>query len=149
MCSGWYGRRQLLTQSCQKGPTLSTPWFETPGRQTVKGSVSAALMHTVCGHSLQRPWEMNTLGKPALWGKHLSLPGVEGFLRFEIAGWKPGQSQVGGEVPVRTVGAQFWEMLLGMKSWPVTIRLHVRCPSSCPWEHSSGETGRRVWGKSW
>ena len=23
-------------------------------------------------------------------GKHLSLPGVEGFLRFEIAGWKPG-----------------------------------------------------------
>ena len=47
------------------------------------------------------------------------------------------------EVPGHTVGAQFWEMLLGMKSWPVTIRLHVRCPSSCPWEHSNGETGRR------
>ena len=39
--------------------------------------------------------------------KQLSLPRVEGFWRFEIAGPKPGQSQVGGEVPGHTVGAQF------------------------------------------
>ena len=52
---------------------------------------------------------MNTLGSLPYGGKRLSLPRVEGFPRFGIAGPKPGQSQVGGEVSQCSV--------LGDASW--------------------------------
>ena len=99
-------------------------------------------MHPLCGHSLQQPWEMNTLGSLPYGGKRLSLPRVEGFPRFGIAGPKPGQSQVGGEVSQCSVlgDASWHEELVGkdQAACEVTISLPLGPFKQGGWREGCG-----------
>lgn len=61
------GKQGFSPRAFRESMASLIPWFQNSGSRTIREWMSPAFSRSVCGDSLQKPQETNTLGPPEIW----------------------------------------------------------------------------------